>query len=222
MKKCNKCRAEKALTEFFKRKMSKDGLQPICKCCDTLSRKIRKDADPEREREYQREYRLENADAKAASDQRWYAANKEHCAKVSKQYHLAHQDDALYNAKRKAYYVNNGDVLCAGRRIQRAADPEKFRARRRQHYANNKAAYVANAAKRRADELNATPAWVDLMAIRRVYEQCRIVTLVTGIEHEVDHIIPIRNKKVCGLHVHWNLQILMWRDNAVKSNKFVS
>jgi hypothetical protein len=59
MKKCNKCGAEKALTEFSKRKMSKDGLQPICKCCDSISRKARKNVNPEREREYQRAYRLE-------------------------------------------------------------------------------------------------------------------------------------------------------------------
>ena len=49
--------------------------------------------------------------------------------------------------------------------------------------------------------------------IREIYQNCPE-------DHQVDHIIPITHKNVCGLHVPWNLQYLTCEENKKKGNKF--
>jgi len=66
----------------------------------------------------------------------------------------------------------------------------------------------------------ATPKWANFDAIMDIYKQAKKLTQKTGILHEVDHIIPLQNHLVCGLHVENNLQILTREQNRKKFNHF--
>ena len=99
---------------------------------------------------------------------------------------------------------------------------KRCKALQKKHYQENKAVYAAKCAKYRASRLKATPLWADLEQIKRIYALCAKISEKTGIEHHVDHIIPLQGKDVCGLHVDNNLAIIPAKMNLEKSNSFTS
>ena len=74
--------------------------------------------------------------------------------------------------------------------------------------------------RRRAKEKRATPPWARSgeiwQQIRAIYKQAKYLTATTGEQHDVDHIVPLDGKIVCGLNVPWNMQVLHWLPNARK------
>ena len=65
----------------------------------------------------------------------------------------------------------------------------------------------------------AMPSWVDREAILAIYSKAQKLSRETNIQHHVDHIMPLKHPKLCGLHVPWNLQILSAVANIQKGNK---
>lgn len=78
-------------------------------------------------------------------------------------------------------------------------------------YYRNPKHFKQKAAKYRATLLRACPKWADLEVIKQFYYDCPEV-------YHVDHIIPLRGKYICSLHVETNLQYLSASDNLQKSN----
>jgi hypothetical protein len=67
----------------------------------------------------------------------------------------------------------------------------------------------------------ATPKWLgeeDRKSTASMYMLAEKMEKMFGMKYHVDHIVPLRGKNVCGLHVPWNLQILEASLNLAKSN----
>lgn len=64
---------------------------------------------------------------------------------------------------------------------------------------------------------DAQPLWADTGAIARIYEDAHR-RRQRGEHVVVDHIVPLHGVDICGLHVHTNLRIVTYQENAKRSN----
>lgn len=101
----------------------------------------------------------------------------------------------------------------------RVNNVEYDRKRCREWQKNNPAKTVANIAKRKAAKLQRTPPWADVREIERFYDLAKTLTQTTGRRYEVDHIVPLLGKDVCGLHVQDNLRVVTQEENRRKGNR---
>ena len=106
-----------------------------------------------------------------------------------------------------------------------AKNREKETARKKLWRESNRGKVRATQANRVASLKRAAPTWLgngELRMIRAIYEMAERLTRCTGIPHQVDHIVPILGKNVCGLHVPWNLAVIPADVNRRKGNRFPS
>lgn len=95
-----------------------------------------------------------------------------------------------------------------------------MRASRKKWIVNNPDKRAASIRSRQLAQSYAEPSWLSKEQKKQIvafYTEAARLTKEKGIPHEVDHIIPIRGKQVCGLHVPWNLQVLTSSENRRKS-----
>ena len=98
-------------------------------------------------------------------------------------------------------------------------DRERKRSIQRKHYKAHKRYYFDRNLERKKRFRKATPVWANITKIRKIYAKMRKLNKNLEIKlYEVDHIIPIKSKKVCGLHVSYNLQIVTSKYNKYKGN----
>lgn len=173
-----------------------------CVECDKMRRKMYYANNIELVSLRAKEKRNDNPEFWRERERHYYHNDIEAYRKRSLKYAANHRDEASETARQ--FYINN---------IEHCANISKL------YRQNNPGKLAAISAKRYAQILKATPRWANFELIETFYVKSNTLTKVTGIQHEVDHIVPLQGKFVSGLHVENNLQVLTKDENNRKSNK---
>jgi 5-methylcytosine-specific restriction endonuclease McrA len=146
---------------------------------------------------------------------------KEDWATDNEKRKLKPKSEASREAGRR-YYKKNKAVVFARASARPKHEVYQYKLKYKQA---NPELYKALTSVRKRRHRNATPKWVTTeqkFAMRALYLQAQELTRITGERYVVDHIVPLINDSVCGLHVPWNLRVITQEENLQKSNKLVA
>ena len=136
-----------------------------------------------------------------------YKKDKKRILAVNKLYRIKHKaEKALMD---KNYYLKNIDRI----KKYKSDWDKKWRA-------THKGEKNANTAKRFAALMKRIPKYANLEKIKEIYKEAERLTKSTGIQYQVDHIIPLQGKTVSGFHHENNLRIITAQENMSKGNRF--
>ena len=206
-KTCTKCKLEKQFEFFSKCKGGRFGLKSECKDCSSL--RFKKFYQENRDLMIQKThtFRENNPDYSKNYYKKYYSENK--LAIIRKSLiALKSLSAEKRSAKYKKYYLRNKSKVNSSNKSWRMKNIDKIN-----FYSSI----------RRSRKKLATPKWLtvkDLEDIHSYYLLASELNKVSDVKFVVDHIVPLSNDNVCGLHVPWNLQLLTNSENCSKNNKF--
>lgn len=135
--------------------------------------------------------------------------NKEKHIEYAKQWYLEHKDEIAL--KSKQYYIDNKAAILSYQEQYRIDNPEKLAESKRQYAKDHPEVQRKSTAKIRVKRKSSLVSFGQ-DGIDEFYDN-----MPKGMSG--DHIIPIVNDYVQGLHVIWNLQYLTRSQNSSKQNK---
>lgn len=140
----------------------------------------------------------------------WYENSKNRILADAKEYYLKHRNEYKIRITKwredhpqevidhhRQHYIENRSEILLKKKKHRKEHPEVYRALDIKQDEQRKLRIVA---------------WTDWDRIDE-FERCKPEGMTS------DHIIPLRGKKVAGLHVSWNLQYMPGNLNSSKNNK---
>lgn len=238
---CSVCRMSRRPEEL---KQSGGKPSTVCKPCHAAYMRERYQRDKDRLRpmlkENSRRWRERDPEhakaiARAAAKRNYHADIHRSRAKSAKNTRIwKEKNPSLAREVDHKFYVKNSDRISERSKRYRLANLKRIRAVQRDYYERNSHAIRARATRwkkdnpakaavhralRRAATKRAMPAWADAFAMEEAFDLARMRSALTGVPHSVDHIVPLRSSRVCGLHCEFNLRVIPAVLNASKGNR---
>jgi len=185
-------------------------MKPLCKLCEKPARSLGLCVSHYCKQRYQKIRRVA-----IAKTTKWAQDNQEKRREICRKYREANREKTRESVLRS--HKKHPDRIKQWNDANRDKVREIKRAwvERNPEFVSLKSA--VNKSRRRA----ARPPWVDVSQIASIQRDARRISAETGVQHHVDHIVPLVHPAVCGLDVPWNLQIIPALDNAKKYNKLI-
>ena len=129
---CTTCHIKKELSEFTKRKASKDGMRSCCKACQAKNGKRYYETNKEQIFEYQKQYSQNNKEKIAKRAKKWREENKECILEKKKQYYQNNKEHHAESVQQ--WREENKELVLKYSKKWREANKEY----NNQYYQNNK------------------------------------------------------------------------------------
>lgn len=200
---CKRCGIIKPHSEYTPSKVTSDKCQSYCRACYAELAKNRRLKNPEKYKEQDIAFKNRHRDLINKRKREARQANLE-----------------KYRTERKKQYYKNREQELKKAREYKAKHAEQLAKKQSEYLKQNPHISRYFTSKRRAAEKMATPAWASSKKIMEFYITADGLGMCTGDWYEVDHIVPLQSKLVCGLHCEANLQVLPRSENRSKSNRY--
>ena len=144
-----------------------------------------------------------------------------YCTKIENKQYVQKNMEKIRKGNR-AYYTTNKKKVLEQKGKYYLKNKENIRKKQNEYKRSNRGKFNAIAAMEYTKKKDATPKWLTKEMkeeIKEWYILAKELRWLSEEDFHVDHIIPIKGKSVCGLHVPWNLQLLSKSDNLRKSNR---
>jgi hypothetical protein len=212
---CTKCGEEKLRAMFYPRSTKNPEDRRVQVYCIPCSQ------------ERNKKYKQTNWDKVYAKSREWGVENNERRKELGRKHYQ--NADAEIVARRRANAKNwrerNQEHKAEASRVWYERNKEITIKRAAEWAAQNRDKVnlikTKNRLKRDARTKDQTPSWANISVINFLYATRAWISKETGESWHVDHIVPLMNRKVSGLHVHNNLRIIPARENLNKSNRLI-
>jgi hypothetical protein len=147
--------------------------------------------------------------------------NLENQKRLAREWYLRNRE--LTKARAAAWAAENPEKVLQNKAKYRQRNAEKHNAYNREWFAMNKDKRATYEAKRRALLLQRTPQWLtsdDEWMIGEAYHLAQLRSKKFGFDWHVDHVLPLQGRKVSGLHMPMNLQVIPGTENCKKHAAF--
>lgn len=220
MKTCRTCGFAQPLSDFHRCKSSDDGRNSQCKSCASDAWRKRYSLNAESEKARIRKYRSERRNKFRELDRQRRNNNKEKEATRHRDYYQRNR--AKVDERKRQYTAENIDLIKARAQKYRDSRRDELREKARAYYRKNKPKYAARTRARQVAIARSCRDFSLGFGVKFLYTTSAYLSTTTMERWHVDHIVPLKNPKVCGLHVLANLRVVPAVDNLKKNNKFVS